>query len=94
MSNEERPVPTPEEEAEDIELDPVIAEALAGYRAQLEELYENRRRRAIERANMTEEELIASLVGDLGAVAADAGESGVEIVTPPADGEDTEGEEA
>lgn len=64
----------------------IIAEALAGYRSQLEELYENRRRRAIARANMTEEELVASLMGDCEAVLADAEENGVTVITLPDDG--------
>ena len=90
MSEEERIHPAPEDEETEeteVELDPVIEEILAGYRAQMEELYENRRRRAIARAGMTDEELIASMVGDLEAVRADAEAIGMDIVTLPEDGE-------
>lgn len=91
MSDEMKIHPAPEDEEtevpEDERFDPVIEEILAGYRAQMEELYENRRRRAIARAGMTDEELVASLVGDLEAVRADAEAIGMEIVTLPEDGE-------
>lgn len=77
-----------EEGLTDEEADPIIAEALAGYRAQMEELYENRRRRAIARAGMTEEELVASLTADYEAVLADAEARGVEIITVGDDGDE------
>lgn len=97
MSEEEKVHPAPEdEETEELEeegLDPEIEAILAGYRAQMEELYENRRRRAIARAGMTDEELVASMVGDLQEVLADAEAIGMEIVTLPGDGEDGDGEE-
>lgn len=97
MNEEEKINPAPEDEdpvSLEVELDPVLEEILAGYRAEMAELYENRRRRAIERANMTEEELIASLVGDLGEVISDAEVNGVEIVAIPEDGNDEdEGED-
>ena len=96
MNEEMKVNPAPEdEETEEFEeeLDPVLEEILAGYRAEMEELYENRRRRAIARAGMTEEELIASLVGDLGEVISDAEVNGVEIVTLPEDAEAGDDEE-
>lgn len=92
MSEEMKVNPAPEDEESEVpeeeRLDPVIEEILAQYRAEMEELYENRRRRAIARAGMTDEELAASLVGDLEAVRADAEAIGMEIVTLPGDGED------
>ena len=78
MSDEKKIDTTPEEEGE---LSPELLAILADYRAELDELYENRRRRAKERENMTEEEIIASMVGDLEAVLADATENGMDIIT-------------
>ena len=89
MSDEKKIDTTPEEEGE---LSPELAAILADYRAELDELYENRRRRAKERENMTEEEIIAAMTSDLEAVLADATENGMDIITIGDDDED-EGEE-
>ena len=56
--------------------------------AELDELYENRRRRAAERAAMSDDEIRAAMVADLEAVLADAAENGMDIITV---GEDDEG---
>ena len=66
-------------------LSPTLEELLAGYEAEMEALYENRRRRAAERANMSEEEQLAAMVADYEAVYADARESGMDIITLPED---------
>ena len=89
MSDEKKIDTTPEEEGE---LSPELAAILADYRAELDELYESRRRRAKERENMTEEEIIAAMTSDLEAVLADALENGMDIITIGDDDED-EGEE-
>ena len=89
MSDEKKIDTTPEEEGE---LSPELAAILADYRAELDELYESRRRRAKERENMTEEEIIAAMTSDLEAVLADATENGMDIITIGDDDED-EGEE-
>ena len=78
MSDEKKIDTTPEEEGE---LSPELLAILADYRAELDELYENRRRRAKERENMTEEEIIAAMTSDLEAVLADALENGMDIIT-------------
>ena len=57
----------------------------AELQAELDDLYESRRRRAIERASMTEEEQIAAMTADLEAVLADALENGMDIVAIPED---------
>ena len=67
-------------------LERLAAELQAG----LDDLYESRRRRAIERASMTEEEQVAAMTADLEAVLADALENGMDIITIPED-EDEEG---
>ena len=85
MSDEKKIDTTPEGDGE---LSPELAAILADYQAELAELYENRRRRAKERENMTEEELIAAMVGDLEAVLADATENGMDIITIGGDDED------
>ena len=89
MSDEKKIDTTPEEEGE---LSPELLAILADYQAELDELYENRRRRAKERENMTEEEIIAAMTSDLEAVLADALENGMDIITIGDDDED-EGEE-
>ena len=66
----------------------IIDEILQGYRDELNELYERRHQRAIERANMTEEELERSILEDLEAVAADVG--GADVIYD-VDDEDYEG---
>ena len=67
-------------------LDQSTLERLAAeLQAELDDLYESRRRRAIERASMTEEEQIAAMTADLEAVLADALENGMDIVTIPED---------
>ena len=72
-------------------LDQSTLERLAAeLQAELDDLYASRRRRAIERASMTEEEQIAAMTADLEAVLADALENGMDIVTIPED-EDEEG---
>ena len=68
-------------ESQESPSDELLEEILAGYRAEMAELYENRRRRAIARAGMTEEELIASLANDYAEVYADATAEGMDIVT-------------
>ena len=96
MSEEEKINPAPkgeDTEAEDGELPPEIEAILADFRAEMEELYENRRRRAIARAGMTDEELIASMMGDLEEVRSDAEATGVEIITLPEDGDYDEEED-
>ena len=90
MSDEKKIDTTPEEEGE---LSPELLAILADYQAELDELYENRRRRAKERENMTEEEIIASMVGDLEAVLADATENGMDIITIGDDEDEDEGED-
>ena len=63
-------------------LDEKTMERLAAEcQAELDELYENRRRRAAERAAMSEEEVLAAMVADLEAVLADAEEIGMDIIT-------------
>ena len=58
-------------------LDEKTMERLAAEcQAELDELYENRRRRAAERAAMSEEEVLAAMVADLEAVLADAEDEG------------------
>ena len=72
-------------------LDQSTLERLAAeLQAELDDLYESRRRRAIERASMTEEEQVAAMTADLEAVLADALENGMDIITIPKD-EDEEG---
>ena len=90
MCDEKKIDTTPEEEGE---LSPELLAILADYQAELDELYENRRRRAKERENMTEEEIIASMVGDLEAVLADATENGMDIITIGDDEDEDEGED-
>ena len=70
-----------EEDDEDIVFSPEIEAILADYRAELEELYENRRKRSIIRSQMTEEQLIASMEIDLLDVYNDALENGMDVVT-------------
>ena len=70
-------------------LDQKTLERLAAeLEADMDALYENRRRRAAERATMTEEEIRNSMVADLEAVLADALESGMDIITIPGDDEE------
>ena len=67
-------------------LDQSTLERLAAeLQAELDDLYESRRRRAIERAYMTEEEQVAAMTADLEAVLADALENGMDIVAIPED---------
>ena len=86
--------PFDEEEDEDsglpdgVDLDAILAD----YRAELRELEENRRRRAIERAGMTEEEIIASMAAEYAAIYEDAIANGMEILTV-GDEEDEDGDE-
>ena len=87
MSDEKKIDTTPEEEGE---LSPELAAILADYRAELDELYESRRRRAKERENMTEEEIIAAMTSDLEAVLRDALENGMDIITIGDDDEEEE----
>ena len=92
MSDKRKIGATPAGESGDTteeEMSPELARIIADYQAELAELYENRRRRAAARANMTEEELIASMVADLEAVYADAEENGMDIVVI-GDGDDDE----
>lgn len=86
---------TPFDEEEDdgglpdgVDLDAILAD----YRAELRELEENRRRRAIERAGMTEEEIIASMAAEYAAIYEDAIANGMEILTV-GDEEDEDGDE-
>jgi hypothetical protein len=85
---------TPFDEEEDgglpegLDLDAILAD----YRAELRELYENRRRRAIERAGMTEDEIGASMAAEYAAIYEDARANGMEILTV-GDGEDEDGED-
>lgn len=65
-----------------------IARLAAEMQAELDDLYEARRRRAAERAAMSEEEQIAAMVADLEAVLADAEACGMDIVTIPDDEEE------
>ena len=67
-----------------------IGRLAAEMEAELEDLYESRRRRAAERAKMTEEEQIAAMVADLEAVLADAEACGMDIITIPEDSEEEE----
>ena len=90
MSDEKKIDTTPEEEGE---LSPELLAILADYRAELDELYENRRRRAKERENMTEEEIIAAMTSDLEAVLADALDNGMDIITIGDDEDEDEGED-
>jgi methionine synthase II (cobalamin-independent) len=70
-------------------LDERTMERLAAeMQAELDDLYEDRRRRAAERAAMSEEEVRAAMVADLEAVLADAEAIGMDIITV---GEDDEG---
>lgn len=70
-------------------LDEKTMERLAAeMQAELDDLYENRRRRAAERAAMSDDEIRAAMVADLEAVLADAAENGMDIITV---GEDDEG---
>ena len=70
-------------------LDQSTLERLAAeYQAELDDLYESRRRRAIARASMTEEEQLAAMVADLEAVYADALENGMDIITISGDDDD------
>ena len=61
---------------------------LAGYQDELEELEENRRRRAAERAGMSEEEIVKAMEADLYAVLEDATREGMSIVTIGGEDED------
>ena len=71
-------------EGEGRKLDDATLERLAAeMEAELEDLYESRRRRAAERAKMTEEEQLAAMVADLEAVLADAEACGMDIITIP-----------
>ena len=72
--------------------DEALEAILADFRAELDELYENRRRRSIARSQMTDEELIASLAGDYAEVRDHAAAEGMEILTV-GDGEEGEGGE-
>ena len=74
-------------------LSPELQALLAEYRAEMDDLYESRRRRAEAYANMTEEEIVASMTADLEAVLADALENGMDIITVGDDEEDGEEEE-
>lgn len=100
--NEPSDVENQDENGEDIVFSPEIEEILANYRAELDELYENRRKRAIIRSQMTEEEIIASMEIDLLDVYEHALENGMDIVEIGSeeldqpldeDGEDDNGED-
>lgn len=78
--NEPNDVENQDENGEDIVFSPEIEQILADFRAELDELYENRRKRAIIRSQMTEEEIIASMEIDLLDVYNDALENGMNIV--------------
>ena len=54
-----------EQKTEGCELSPELQKLAEEFRAEMEELYESRRRRAAERANMSEEELIADVTARL-----------------------------
>ena len=70
----------------------MLDQAIAEYRRELEELEESRRQRAIRRAGMTEEEILADMVADLEAVLADAEANGMSIIRV-GDDEDEDGNE-
>lgn len=73
---------------EGVDLDAILAD----YRAELRELEENRRRRAIERAGMTEDEIIASMAAEYAAIYEDAIATGMDIMLV-GDEEDEDGNE-